>query len=63
MKIAELRKKTGMSQRVFSDYFGIPVTTLQDWEHERRKAPAYIPSMIERILKLEGKLKDDEGID
>lgn len=53
MKIKELRQLTKMSQSKFSAYFGIPTSTLQDWEHERRKPPEYIINMIERILKLE----------
>ncbi len=34
--ISILRKSTGLSQSKFSDYFGIPTATLQDWEHEGR---------------------------
>ena len=31
-KLVELRKSTGMNRRQFSDYFGIPYRTVQDWE-------------------------------
>lgn len=58
MTIQELRKSTGMSQSKFSAYFGIPTSTLQDWEHERRNPPPYIIVMMERILKLEKKLSE-----
>ena len=30
-KLVELRKSTGMNRRKFSDYFGIPYRTVQDW--------------------------------
>lgn len=28
----ELRESTGMTRKEFSDYTGIPVRTLEDWE-------------------------------
>lgn len=49
--IQSMRKETGMSQKKFSDYFGIPVATLQDWEHGRRVPPDYIPRMMQKILE------------
>lgn len=58
MTIKQLRKTTGMSQSKFSTYFGIPTSTLQDWEHERRTPPPYIISMMERILELEKQLSE-----
>lgn len=56
--IKELRNSTGMSQSKFSAYFGIPTSTLQDWEHERRTPPPYVIGMMERILKLEKQLSE-----
>ena len=53
MNAQQLRKSTGMSQRVFAMYFGIPVSTLQDWEHGSRNPPSYVISMMDRILTLE----------
>ena len=35
MDVAKIRKKTKMSQKTFSAYFGIPVKTAQDWEQGR----------------------------
>lgn len=58
--IQELRKRTGMSQGRFAEYFGIPKSTLQDWEHGRRTPPPYIPGMIRRILELEAYVKKSE---
>lgn len=56
--IKELRESTKMSQSKFSSYFGIPTSTLQDWEHERRTPPPYINSMMKRILELEKQLSE-----
>ena len=35
-EVKELREKMGMNRRVFSDYYGIPYRTVQDWEAEKR---------------------------
>lgn len=53
MKIRDLRKKTGMSQRQFADYFGISPRNIQEWEQERKSPPPYLPGMMERILNYE----------
>ena len=49
--IRELRENTGTSQRMFSEYFDIPLRTVHDWEQGRRNPPAYIPEMIEKIIR------------
>lgn len=53
MCIKELREKSGMSQREFAEYFGIPIRTIQCWEIGQRKPPDYIPKLLERIWNLE----------
>lgn len=50
MEIKEIRKKTGLSQTLFSKKFGIPVATLRDWEQGRRKCPDYVNTMLEIII-------------
>ena len=40
-EIKELREKMGMNRREFSDYYGIPYRTVQDWEAEKRQLPDY----------------------
>ena len=57
--IKELRKATGMNRRQFSDYFGIPYRTVQDWELGNRHMPDYLfRLMVYRIEmeKSQGKL-------
>ena len=51
MKIKELRCQTGLSQSKFADMFGIPVSTLKDWEQGRRTPPIYVTNMIRTILE------------
>ena len=40
-EVKELREKMGMNRREFSDYYGIPYRTVQDWEAEKRELPEY----------------------
>ena len=63
MSIKELRFHTGLSQSKFAAMFDIPISTLKDWEQERRTATAYVVNMIKKILELQGILLDDNDID
>ena len=45
--VAEIRKKTGLSQSRFAALLGVSVRTLQDWEQNRR-----VPSGAARTLLL-----------
>ena len=49
--IKQLRERTGMSRKDFSEYTKIPVRTLEDWEAGRRTPPEYIPRLLEYQLK------------
>lgn len=51
--IKELRERTGMTRKEFSEHTGIPVRTLEDWEAARRTPPEYIPRLIAYQLKYE----------
>lgn len=53
MKIKELRKQTGMTQKQFSEYLHIPQRTIECWEGEQRKPADYIVELIEYKLKNE----------
>lgn len=50
MDIKELRKIIGLSQAKFSEQFGIPKRTLQDWESGSRKPPQYVMSLLESAI-------------
>lgn len=57
-EIKKLRQSTGLSQSKFAARFDIPTSTLQDWEHGRRKPPEYVINMIRKIIKYENKEKE-----
>lgn len=57
MTIKELRTASGMTIKSFSEYFGIPYRTVQDWESEKRKPADYIVKLIEYKLRAEGKIQ------
>jgi DNA-binding transcriptional regulator YiaG len=59
MNIEELRRRSGMTRPQFSEYFGIPYRTIQDWELGNRKCPAYLLELMEYKLRNEGRLCDD----
>lgn len=53
MTIKELRTITGLSQSQFAKKFHIPVSSVQNWEINRRQPPDYVIWLIQRILELE----------
>lgn len=52
-RIRKLRDETGMNRREFSEHFGIPVRTIEEWEAGRRTPPDYLPRLIEYQIKYE----------
>lgn len=56
MTIKELRKASGMTQKAFSEYFGIPKRTIENWEGDINKCPEYLSDLIEFKLKTDGKI-------
>ena len=50
MLIRELRNKMNLSQREFSDRFGIPISTLRKWEQGESRPSKYL---INLLLKCE----------
>lgn len=52
-EIKKMREEAGMTQKAFSDFFGIPVRTLQDWEAGFRKPPEYVVRLLPYKLKAE----------
>ncbi len=53
MTIKEIRRRTGLSQSKFAEYFEIPRKTIQKWEQNGSVPPEYIPKMMSKILDLE----------
>lgn len=58
MTIKELRKATGMTQKAFAEYFGIPHRTIQNWEGGQNDCPTYLLELIEYKLKNEKLIKE-----
>lgn len=54
MTIKELRTKSGMTQKAFAEYFGIPKRTLEDWEGGKSKCADYLLNLIQYKLEKEG---------
>lgn len=57
MTIKQLRALSGMTQKQFSEYFGIPLRTLEDWETGKSECKSYIISLIQYKLENEGIIK------
>jgi len=58
--LIELRNSTGMSRKVFCEYFGIPYRTEQDWELGNRKMPDYLLRLMEYKIKMEKMMKEGQ---
>lgn len=60
MDIKSVRDYMKMSQKEFSEFWGININTLQNWEQGRAKAPDYLQEFFFRYFDLEGRLKAQE---
>lgn len=60
MTIKSLRTASGMNITDFAKYFGIPYRTVQNWEREERKCPAYLLDLMEYKLIKEGIIKKEK---
>ena len=56
-KVRELREKMGMNRREFSDYYGIPYRTVQDWEAEKRELPDYLLRLLKYRAEIEYRIE------
>ena len=53
MEFRDLRKLSGMTQTQFSEYFGIPKRTIEDWDRGAKKCSEYLLDLMEYKLKKE----------
>jgi DNA-binding transcriptional regulator YiaG len=53
MTFKELRALSRMTFKSFSEYFEIPVRTLQDWEYGKRVPAPYLMNLMVYKLKKE----------
>lgn len=57
-ELIELRKGTGMNKKQFSEYFGIPYRTYQEWELGNRRVPEYLMRLMAYKIKMENLQKN-----
>lgn len=50
VKVKEIRKTTGLTQKAFASMFDIPLRTLQKWEQGEASPAPYIVSLIIKAL-------------
>jgi DNA-binding transcriptional regulator YiaG len=61
MTIKSLREASGMTQKAFAEYFGIPKRTVENWEGGKNKCPSYLLDLMEYKLRNEGINKTLDG--
>lgn len=49
--IKEFRIAHNMTQKMFSEYFEIPIKTIQAWEQGTRKPPDYVFNLMVKYLE------------
>ncbi len=60
MVFRELRKESKMTQKQFSEYFGIPKRTVESWDMGERSCPEYLLDLLEYKLIKEGFILDEK---
>ena len=53
MEFKELRKLSGMTQKEFSEYFGMSKRAVEEWDRGARKCPEYLMNLMEYKLRKE----------
>lgn len=51
MEVKELRMLSGLSQQAFSEKYGIPKRSIENWEGGKRNPPEYVINLLERVVK------------
>lgn len=55
-KIRGLRGETGLNRKEFSELYGIPLRTMEEWEAGRRTPPEYLFRMLAYYVRVNQKL-------
>lgn len=58
-RVRSIREKTGLNRREFSDKYGIPVRTLEEWEAGRRTPPEYVVRLLSYVVEFQLAEKKD----
>ncbi len=62
-ELKKLREEIGLNRKNFALEYGIPLRTIEDWEHGNRKMPDYLLRLLVYKVKmdsLEKKVKDNK---
>lgn len=51
-KLKGIRASLGLTRKAFSEYIGIPLRNLEEWEAGRRKMPEYLLRMLIYHVKI-----------
>ena len=57
MTLKELRQLSGMTQKEFAEYFGIPKRNVEDWERGIYPMKPYLLDLMQYKLEKENKIK------
>ena len=57
-KLKKIRADLGYSRKAFSEYMGIPLRNLEEWEAGRRKMPEYLLRMMTYYIKMNQYLEE-----
>ena len=60
--LKKVRNEGGYNRKEFSEYMGIPLRTLEEWESGRRRMPEYVLRLITYYARTERFFRDN-GID
>lgn len=48
--VKEIRESTGMSQKAFAQMYGIPLSTLRNWEQGNNSPAPYVVNLLARAI-------------
>ena len=58
--LIKLKESTGMNWKKFSEYYGIPYRTVQDWYMGKRRMPDYLLQLMVYKFEMEKMMSPDE---
>ncbi|MBD8916075.1 MAG: transcriptional regulator [Pseudobutyrivibrio sp.] len=53
-------RKYSVKDSEFSDYYGIPYRTVQDWEAEKRELPDYLLRLLKYRAEIECRINSED---
>ena len=53
VELKKLREEVGLNRKNFALEYGIPLRTIEDWEHGKRKMPDYLLKLLAYKVKMD----------